>query len=1214
MSPVVLISLAFIPYSENEDKHVTEEAPSSLTSLETRAPIEETSYFSPQSTLQLFGNDLDGISDDIDLDDDNDGITDLIECGQESIWVVDSTGASLSLPYVGRLITNTDTAKLSISTASGTTAISASNILPGINFPENINDTYVIDVDRPISELSMFFGSIGRMGAAITRIGNFSITLEDGTVLNNLPILINPGFAGFTPNPSTNEQAEGIVENGIEYMWDPVDNSGSNQGYAVLTFPNLEPVNLYSKGIRRITFQVLAGPAWNATFGIRGKVLIDTDRDNTLDCYDLDSDGDGCPDAIEGNANFSLNDLQNRALTGGVDATGVPLVVGTSGQGVGASKDASTIVCCDPAVSGFPDTDDDGISDLCDQDDDNDGVLDVNECSADTPVFSTGFEAGEPQATFCGGNPDIIPAFNVNSMFEGTAGLGLHPQLNNATQAAETASLDLGTTLVEGQTIEISLATANQAGTIGWGPTGQGYFQIYGGGAACSLEQLLGQTTARMINGGWQEDVLSTTVNIPELTHITLIPLGFSPDPNVDQPYMTLDAVRLTVVDCQDTDGDGIANKIDLDSDGDGCPDAIEGDASFSVAGLENDRLLGGVDANGIPVATGPAGQGFGVSQDATVIICCDPLVSGFPDRDGDGIADLCDQDSDNDGISNIDEGFCLSRLLYGFESNNASWNDDFNNTGAGLTSPLHSSSITTLRGCPTTNIPPSPGGNFIFNEDLAGGTTWFESPDDLNIDASTSLNGQLSFYWIDGIYGGNGAGNVNPTIDVNLIGGGLTVSAVYDVMGLINTGWQLVSIELTDDVWSGTLADLMTVLGDLDRIEIKMETIVGGGQSCTDGEYFGLDEIRLGCTSLDTDGDGLANYLDLDSDADGCPDVIEGGANFMLADTENDTLTGGIDLNGVPVAAGATGQGIGVSQDANTIICCDPVASGYPDTDRDGIADRCDLDDDNDGITDRNEWSIQTSAISIQGGNTWNLDLGDEGICELVLDVLDLDNSFSLLVNGRSLTASELQFWGAEPTIGFADGSRYGVGGIPNIWGLGPANPETPSVRIIIDERGSVSMFGSKVLDGPLFPLVLINGNTFNQVTLYEKGGNNLAISQIVTGPTLFEGVLYRSICSDANGDGIANHLDLDSDGDGCPDAIEGEADFILADLQRNSLAGGVDANGIPIIAGGVGQAVGQSQDASVIVCCDAAASGYTDNDGDGVADSCDGDDDNDG
>ena len=75
----------------------------------------------------------------------------------------------------------------------------------------------------------------------------------------------------------------------------------------------------------------------------------------------------------------------------------------------------------------------------------------------------------------------------------------------------------------------------------------------------------------------------------------------------------------------------------------------------------------------------------------------------------------------------------------------------------------------------------------------------------------------------------------------------------------------------------------------------------------------------------------------------------------------------------------------------------------------------------------------------------------------------------------------------------------------------------------------------------------------------------------------------------TDKDGDGIPNRLDLDSDGDGCSDAIEGAAAFTNSDLVNSLMPGGntggsytgeynspvvdnlgttVDSNGIPTIA----------------------------------------------
>ena len=73
-------------------------------------------------------------------------------------------------------------------------------------------------------------------------------------------------------------------------------------------------------------------------------------------------------------------------------------------------------------------------------------------------------------------------------------------------------------------------------------------------------------------------------------------------------------------------------------------------------------------------------------------------------------------------------------------------------------------------------------------------------------------------------------------------------------------------------------------------------------------------------CATLDDDGDGIINSLDLDSDNDGCPDAAEGGGNFTYANLQNDTLTGGVDNNGIPVIATSSGQTVGSSDNPNQV------------------------------------------------------------------------------------------------------------------------------------------------------------------------------------------------------------------------------------------------------------------------------------------------------
>ncbi|WP_346238919.1 DUF4347 domain-containing protein [Niabella insulamsoli] len=69
---------------------------------------------------------------------------------------------------------------------------------------------------------------------------------------------------------------------------------------------------------------------------------------------------------------------------------------------------------------------------------------------------------------------------------------------------------------------------------------------------------------------------------------------------NIDDIFLSFDLCGM------DTDGDDISNSMETDSDGDGCPDALEGSASFTYANLTAGLMLtGGVSATGVPTITG---------------------------------------------------------------------------------------------------------------------------------------------------------------------------------------------------------------------------------------------------------------------------------------------------------------------------------------------------------------------------------------------------------------------------------------------------------------------------------------------------------------------------------------------------------------------------------------------------------------------------------
>ncbi len=338
-----------------------------------------------------------------------------------------------------------------------------------------------------------------------------------------------------------------------------------------------------------------------------------------------------------------------------------------------------------------------------------------------------------------------------------------------------------------------------------------------------------------------------------------------------------------------------------------------------------------------------------GIDDDGDGNIDCEDGDCPGIDSDGDGICNDYDLDDDNDGIPDVEEGHC-EVYQFAFESDTQGWMQDNTNNGFSEGPTVHSSEIVTWEGCTMSNIPANPDGNFIMADDTYGQQMHFESPNNLNVDLSSKLNGTFSFNWIGGAYDGI-TGTQSPQVgnmDVFLNGGGVTINATFDVTGLSNAGvWTNFSFILDDATWSGTAADLNTVLADLDRIEIEVESITAKDWSvadCTDGEYFGLGNIVFSCASRDTDNDLVPDYLDLDADNDGIYDLIEAG--HSQSDTNRDGM-----VDGPSSAFGINGLFDGVETVADNGILDYSIADS--ETSPDGIYDAYEIDADGDNCFD---------------------------------------------------------------------------------------------------------------------------------------------------------------------------------------------------------------------------------------------------------------------
>ena len=390
----------------------------------------------------------------------------------------------------------------------------------------------------------------------------------------------------------------------------------------------------------------------------------DSDNDGTPNRLDTDSDNDGCPDALEGSGSFTHSNIDNNdRLTGAVDISGVPIVATASGQSVGASQDININACCNSNISGYSDNDSDGVSDICDLDDDNDGITDENEGFSCEPIGGTVFPSYNYQncsnnsggklftniGTYNGQAIDLLVTKSGPGSFScgNTGSLGCSSGDNGFTyNDAESSTILTFTFYLSGTTTPV---TINWALNLDDFDDPEGIEIPNSATYSYQLNPLnnttitdLGSFTRFESNDNDEDEISFYFYDITNLT------IGF--ENTSKRAFCFNSSVGFTIPNAscvaaeRDTDNDGIPDNRDLDSDNDGCPDALEGDGNMTAANLINNRIGGSLDANGVPVLVN-GGQGAGASYDSTLIIGCDEICDDGMDNDGDGFIDCADSD-----------------------------------------------------------------------------------------------------------------------------------------------------------------------------------------------------------------------------------------------------------------------------------------------------------------------------------------------------------------------------------------------------------------------------------------------------------------------------------------------------------------------------------------------------------------------------------------
>ena len=215
-------------------------------------------------------------------------------------------------------------------------------------------------------------------------------------------------------------------------------------------------------------------------------------------------------------------------------------------------------------------------------------------------------------------------------------------------------------------------------------------------------------------------------------------------------------------------------------------------------------------------------------------------------------------------------------------------------------------------------------------------------------------------------------------------------------------------------------------------------------------GNDLGLDDIKITQEYCDIDGDGISDLYDLDNDNDGIPNIHE------------ITLATGIDLDRDGTMLGTAW----IDNNNNGMHDSFENPAGIIDTDSDGTPDYLDLDSDNDGIFDALEYD-QLGDHDVNGDGAGEGNDVESGIAN---DELDGDG-FLAVIDNNDNDADEDDF-GLDPSGNYPNPIDSDGDGIPDyrdIDSFDASNNPANGSDIDTTVYASYDTNNDGVIDGPL-------------------------------------------------------------------------------------------------------------------------------------------------
>ncbi|MFK7756331.1 MAG: choice-of-anchor L domain-containing protein [Flavobacteriales bacterium] len=548
--------------------------------------------------------DADGIPDAQDIDDDNDGVLDHIE------------SPDCFVAAEGVVITNVTTSLTNYDSSVPFTGLYNGDLTDLGSF--GVVNTSA--VDETIYELEL---SVPAELLAVTVIYQRSIFRNDGRFR----------WQGWNGTSWVNVTAE---LNGDQ------DNNGTRREEFIDTGATYSRYRIRSTAGRtfrnRVREFVIELRDYNPSLNPLATCAQDADNDTALNHQDLDSDADGCSDALEAGASnnlatnfqFSSADTNNDGLVDEVDLDldGIPDYSSTYEN---YAQDEDKRACID--------TDSDGVLDIEDIDDDNDGILDTTE---DLCAGEISFEFFDQVPS--GFTVDNMP--NSNPTAEG--------RITTFDQVDIFSVMGSGTPSTYGVRYSgfINLETA---GTYTFYTRSDDGSKLYISGIEVVDNDGLHASQERSGSITLAGGVHELEVLFFENAGNRILQVQYE-GPSINKQFIPFSILQPTGCD-PDEDGDGVFNSLDLDSDGDGCSDAFEAAATTDFSAdfsFSSTTTSGDTNGNGLAdvVEQGTSGQ---INYTSTYSV-------NALDEDENPCDDVCIiEDCDGDGFTNDEElaGIC---------------------------------------------------------------------------------------------------------------------------------------------------------------------------------------------------------------------------------------------------------------------------------------------------------------------------------------------------------------------------------------------------------------------------------------------------------------------------------------------------------------------------------------------------------------------------